>query len=117
MQVDTCISNPSYDVGNKSNNGDNDHDISKKTVTPNQSDLLGSLQCRVEDLEQIVEDLRLDIKSTITCRVCYKNAPVDGFSQVNVLGCGHAFCSICALSMQNCAICKAVVVGKFKLFI
>ena len=77
------------------------------------------LSCRVGDLEGKVNDLELDIKSTTTCRVCYKNVPIDGIANVNVLGCGHAFCSVCALSMRHCAICNALVdqVGKFKLSI
>ena len=75
------------------------------------------LSCRVEGLEGKVDDLELDIKSTITCRVCYKNVPIEGVSHVNVLGCGHAFCNVCALSMKRCAMCNAAVVGKFKLFI
>ena len=58
-----------------------------------------------------------EMKSTITCRVCYKRCPIEGFSYVNMLGCGHAFCSICCFSMKECAICRTAVVGKFKLFI
>ena len=93
--------------------------VSNANATTNvvNLDLLDNLSCRLESLEDVVEELRLELKSTITCRVCYKNAPVEGFSHVNVLGCGHAFCSVCAMSMKNCAICKALVIGKFKLFI
>ena len=100
-------------MGNKTGN----RDVSKVNATTDGSDLLESLSCRLANVEEMVEELRLEIKSTITCRVCYKNAPVDGYSHVNVLGCGHAFCSVCAMSMKHCAICKALVVGKFKLFI
>ena len=93
--------------------------VSNANATTNvvNLDLLDNLSCRLESLEDVVEELRLELKSTITCRVCYKNVPVEGFSHVNVLGCGHAFCSVCAMSMKNCAICKALVIGKFKLFI
>ena len=113
MQVDNCIPPPNFDMGNKSDN----HHVSKVNATTDGSDLLESLSCRLANVEEMVEELRLEIKSTITCRVCYRNAPVDGYSHVNVLGCGHAFCSVCAMSMKHCAICKALVVGKFKLFI
>ena len=93
--------------------------VSNANATTNvvNLDLLDNLSCRLESLEDVVEELRLELKSTITCRVCYKNAPVEGFSHVNVLGCGHAFCSVCAMSMKNCAICNTLVIGKFKLFI
>ena len=64
-----------------------------------------------------VEDLELDVHSTITCRVCYKHTPVEGYSHVNVLNCGHAFCNICVFSMKHCATCWAPVIGKFKLYI
>ena len=84
---------------------------------PTIQETMASLRHRVDNLEEKVNDLELDIKSTITCRVCYKNVPVDGVSHVNVLGCGHAFCNVCALSMRHCAMCNAPVVGKFKLFI
>ena len=87
------------------------------TNVANLDFILDTLSCRLESLEDVVEELQLELKSTITCRVCYRNAPVDGYSHVNVLGCGHAFCSVCAMSMKHCAICKALVVGKFKLFI
>ena len=66
---------------------------------------------------QALEDIEADMRSTITCRVCYKHAPVDGFTHVNVLSCGHAFCSLCAFTMVHCATCRAPVVGKFKLFL
>ena len=113
MQVDNHIPPPIFDMGNKTGN----RDVSKVNATTDGSDLLESLSCRLANVEEMVEELRLEIKSTITCRVCYKNAPVDGYSHVNVLGSGHAFCSVCAMSMKHCAICKALVVGKFKLFI
>ena len=64
-----------------------------------------------------VEDLEQDMKSTIICRVCYKHAPIDGVSHVNVLSCGHAFCSVCAFSMKDCAACRSPVIGEFRLFI
>ena len=85
---------------------------------------VGNLECHVSSLGskmsemgQALEDIEADIRSTITCRVCYKHAPVDGFTHVNVLSCGHAFCSLCAFTMVHCATCRAPVVGKFKLFL
>ena len=72
---------------------------------------------QIARLEQQFQSMEEEVKSTITCRVCYKKCPIEGFSYVNMLGCGHAFCSICCFSMKECAICRAPVVGKFKLFI
>ena len=61
--------------------------VSNANATTNlvNLDLFDNLSCRLEILEDVVEELRLELKSTITCRVCYKNAPVEGFSHVNGL--------------------------------
>ena len=81
--------------------------------------LMNSLHSSVIRMGEKVEEIELDVKTTITCRVCYKHAPIEGVSHVNVFGCGHCFCSVhmCAFSMTNCATCRAPIVGKFKLFL
>ena len=79
--------------------------------------LMNSLHSSVIRMGEKVEEIELDVKTTMTCRVCYKHAPIDGVSHVNVFGCGHCFCSVCAFSMTNCATCRAPIVGKFKLFL
>lgn len=79
--------------------------------------LMFDLKASVDKIGNRVEDLENDMNSTITCRVCYKHAPIDGVSHVNVLSCGHAFCSVCAFSMKSCATCRSPVIGKFRLFI
>ena len=79
--------------------------------------LMFDLKAGVDKIGNRVEDLENDMNSTITCRVCYKHAPIDGVSHVNVLSCGHAFCSVCAFSMKDCATCRSPVIGKFRLFI
>ena len=53
----------------------------------------------------------------LNVQVCKKHAPIEGVSYVNVLGCGHCFCNYCAFAMKTCALCRAPVVGKFRLFI
>lgn len=64
---------------------------------------------------------RCNGKGGLMCRlnmqVCNKYAPIEGVSYVNVLGCGHCFCNYCAFAMKTCALCRAPVVGKFRLFI
>ena len=76
-----------------------------------------SINVRLSKIEARLEDIETDLSSTITCRVCWKHAPIEGVSYVNVLGCGHAYCNLCAFGMLQCPTCKAPVVGKFKLFI